>query len=386
MENQGKSREGEKKPISSDPREVFERIHSLLDVVRMEGRDGENDSVRIVVPSEFGYAFVAGRSEHLNKYIGDIRAKGRDIHLDFSRVGADLENGVLSAFYTAGRQKAEKEGSRLLISGVTPRHEAWLRQTLPEGSGFEVLSYLGEMPEVDEEQECGKQGAGELVDEPERVTRYGPDALRELRRQHDRDSLAKKPKRSKLVEVTLAAVAAVGVGVAALYVGRMRENSKDVTREDVPAVVVPGEKPTKPTNRPGAKVVSNNMEFCWGGRLGRYLRIYRGNQEPLEVPLPENYNKLSRRIVNFEKHFSDVKKLEDVVGACDSIFGYLAGFEGVSADSPALQSLSPEDREFAVGVINGHLVSRLENLAEKLESEIRRRNPEYGTETGDEVF
>lgn len=122
-------------------KEIFERICSGLEVIVGQ------DYVKITPPNDFNYSYMIGYSDQIKKFINDISAEGKDVHLDLSKV-SDLENGVLSVYYTACREKAEKEGKKLFISGITSRHENWLRKVLDNNAQFEVLLYRETEPEV----------------------------------------------------------------------------------------------------------------------------------------------------------------------------------------------------------------------------------------------
>jgi thioredoxin 1 len=114
--------------------EIYNFIHKTLSVKH------EDSALTICVPPEINSRFILGYSDRLQQYIHDLKAKGRNVHLDLTRI-PDLEKGVLSALYNSCREKAEKEGSRLMISGITPSQEKWLKSVLKTNAEFEVVAY-----------------------------------------------------------------------------------------------------------------------------------------------------------------------------------------------------------------------------------------------------
>ncbi len=114
--------------------EIYKFIHKTLSVRHDES------TLTIGVPPEINSRFILGYFDRLQQYIHDLKAKGRDVHLDLTRI-PDLEKGVLSALYNSCREKAEKEGSRLMISGITQGQERWLRGVLKTNAKFEVAAY-----------------------------------------------------------------------------------------------------------------------------------------------------------------------------------------------------------------------------------------------------
>lgn len=133
--------------------EVFDYIRRNLVVERTP------ETITLKVPKDMNYSFLTAYSGAIGKYISDLRTEGRAMHLDFREV-PDLEKGVLSAFYSACRKKADEEDTKLTLSGITKTQDKWLRSTLNDNADFEVGSYqdTNHYPQVDPSQKSGTDG------------------------------------------------------------------------------------------------------------------------------------------------------------------------------------------------------------------------------------
>jgi len=324
-------------------KEVFEYIHSNLDVIM------EEDSVKITPLQEFGFEFMRDYSYHLEKYINDIRAKGRNLHLDLSKID-NLGKGVLSAYYMACSKKANKEDSKLLISGITKNQEQWLRHTVGENAEFEVFDY--KEPQLD-------------IPKPDQELKQG----------------SKKPrKKRKSKKLIIGGLAAIISGIAGLMC-LSKPSSRYYTRDNPPPHWVIGY-----TFEGDETVITKNqfyevkgqpeVEYIFPGLLSseyyplsnlRLLRIAkyegRGNHTGyILIPFPKEFNELKDKLNYFRTKAKKASSIEDWQTLHDELLQYQSEFKGISPGLSEFQSLSPKDREYIVRATNREFYSTVQDL------------------------